>query len=137
MFAWLRSLTAVVVLSILGLLTFIARALLDWRYVYPDFGMSRTTVIIGAAIYVAIVLFWVWLIMAAAQGRRGAVIALFGLNFVLLFLLSGFPLSQLYCPSPCRTIWPIGEIIIWSSTFSGLIAALASGLYLWRRNKAE
>jgi hypothetical protein len=35
-----------------------------------------------------------------------------------------------WCPSPCRTGWPVMEISNWITLLSGLIAAIAVGIQL-------
>lgn len=52
-----------------------------------------------------------------------------------LIFLSGISLGGLvaYCPSPCRTAWPLMEIANWANVVTGAIAALAVGAHLWER----
>ena len=51
----------------------------------------------------------------------------------------GFGVGTLvsFCPSPCRTGWPVAEITIWVSLVAGLLAAILLGIQIWRGSSQE
>jgi hypothetical protein len=134
---WLTSLTAVIALNLISFINFIARSLLDWRYVYPDFippGSNQT--IFGAVLYLFIFGVWFWGLIATAQSSRGALIMM--MIFNLVFLLGvGLGTTLYFCPSPCPVIWPVSEVINWSNIIFGLLTPFISGLHLWAVHKRK
>ena len=69
---------------------------------------------VAGAIVIYLALFggWIWGLLSTVQGSRRGMIAMFSFNlFFLLIIAIGTLVS--YCPSPCRTGWPLGEILIW------------------------
>lgn len=52
----------------------------------------------------------------------GALLVLFGLATVISF-----------CPSPCQTAWPVGEIAIWSNLLVGISATVVVARNLFPR----
>jgi hypothetical protein len=133
---WLASRSGVVALSAIALLNFVARSLLDWRYVLPDMAdFSGTAALPTAAINVLLAVGWVWAILAAVQGSRRALIALAVLNLVLLVALA-VATTLVLCPSPCPTVWPVVEIVNWGNLIFGLLAAFSAWVS-WRRLAGE
>ncbi len=65
------------------------------------------------------------------QGGRRGIVALLGFDLFFLIVIAVGTLVA-YCPSPCRTAWPLGEIANWSSLAIGLLAAIALGLQFRR-----
>jgi hypothetical protein len=57
----------------------------------------------------------------------------FGLDVSIVFFLLIIAIGTLvsYCPSPCRTGWPLGEILIWLSLVFGVLASAATGFQIW------
>jgi hypothetical protein len=56
-------------------------------------------------------------------------IALLVFNLLLPFGM-GLSTFLFWCPSPCRTGWPVMEISNWFTLVSGLIAAVGVGIQL-------
>lgn len=122
---WLR--TGTLILSILGLLSFLARAFVDFRFVYAELGLEASALGFAILIHLALVGGWIWAIVAASRGRR-AIYVLLGYSVMLAVwgLYSIFAL----CPHPCRTGWPTGEISILSNVVIGAAAAAVTGVVL-------
>ena len=132
---WLTSLTAVIALNIISFINFIARSLLDWRYVYPDFMPAGSDQIVyGAVFYLFVFGIWFWALVAVTQASRGALVVMMVFNLVFLFGI-GLSTYFYFCPSPCPVIWPVSEIINWANMVFGLLTPLISGLHLWSVNK--
>lgn len=122
--------------SFAGLLAMLARTFLDYQYVYQGLGLTAVTS--GLATLVNLAMFGGWfyaLYASAARFSRGAMIA----NFVFNALLLVFGLSTVitFCPSPCPTGWPVGEIIIWSNIVIGIPALIISALAIFRAQPME
>jgi hypothetical protein len=128
---WILSLPSAITLAVISLLAFLGRAFIDFYYVFGEFGLSVGMV--GATIFIHLVLFggWIWCLLSAVQGSRRALIAVFGFNLFFLLFIAGGTLAS-YCPSPCRTAWPLGEITIWISLITGLFSAITLGIQLWQ-----
>ncbi len=126
--AWFTSLNGAVTLSVIALLTFVARAagidamLLDMtkdQAIEVALLMLWTMTLLGV---------WIWALLAAVRGRRGGVLA--ALIFSLLSaLLSGLALL-VFCAGKGCAAWPVGNIIIWAELITGLAASIALGLQL-------
>jgi hypothetical protein len=128
---WFMSLSGTISLTLLSLLVFLGRTFIDFYYVYGEFRLNVGMV--SGAILIHVVLFGGWILglLHAVKGSRRGLIAVFGFNlFFLLFIAVGTLVS--YCPSPCRTGWPVGEIAIWASLFAGLLAAISLGIQIWQ-----
>jgi len=101
--------------------------------VYREFNLDVGTVSLAMLANMALFGGWIWGLLSAAQGsRRGLITVLVFDLFFFLAIAVGTVLS--YCPSPCQTAWPIGEITIWASVVFGLIAPVATWLALRRTN---
>jgi hypothetical protein len=117
------------------LLVFLGRTFIDFYYVYEEFALNVGMV--SLVMLLNIVLFggWIWGLLSAVQGSRRGVIAVLVFDlFFLLVIAVGTLVS--YCPSPCRTAWPTGEIFNWLSLVAGLLASLSSGIHL-QKSKTE
>ena len=126
----LTSLNGAITFSVISLLVFLGRTFLDFYFVYEELALSVGMV--GLTILVNLVLFggWIWALFSAVQGSRRGLGAAFGFNlFFLLIIAVGTLVS--YCPSPCQTGWPVGEILIWANLVAGLLAAVAVGFPLF------
>ena len=133
---WLFSLQGAISLALISLLVFLGRTFIDFYYVYGEFNLNVGMV--NGAVLIHLVLFggWIWSLLFAVQGSHRGLIAVCGFNlFFLLFIAVGTLVS--YCPSPCRTGWPLGEIAIWISLFVGLIASISLGVQIWRGSQEE
>ncbi|MBI2862465.1 MAG: hypothetical protein HYX89_06575 [Chloroflexi bacterium] len=129
MISWFTSLNGAITLSLVALLTFVGRTFVDYQYVYPEFFPSPGQALVSITINVALVGGWIWALLAVASGKRGGLIAV--LLFALL-LSVGFGVATLvaFCPSPCPTAWPLGEVANWINLIAGVVAAVAVGLQL-------
>jgi len=128
---WFTSLRGAIAFTLISLLVYLGRAFIDFYYVFGEFGLGVGMV--GAVIFIYLALFggWIWALLSAVQGSRLGLIIAFGFNlFFLLFIAVGTLVS--YCPSPCQTGWPLGEIGIWASFIAGLLATIPLGVQIWR-----
>jgi hypothetical protein len=127
---WFLSLSGAITLTIISLLIFLGRAFVDFYYVFGEFGLDVSMVAGAIVIYLALFGGWIWGLLSAVQGSRRGMIAMFSFNlFFLLIIAIGTLVS--YCPSPCRTGWPLGEILIWLSLVFGVLASAATGVQIW------
>jgi hypothetical protein len=136
MFTWIKSFSGAIVLTVISLLVFLGRTFIDYYFVYSEFGLGIDMV--GITILFNLILFggWIWALLSAVQGTRRALFAVFGFNlFFLLVIAVGTLVS--YCPSPCETGWPLGEIGSWASFAAGLLATIALGNQIWRGDQQE
>jgi len=130
MITWIKSLNGAITLAVISLLVFLGRTFIDFYFVYDEFALDIGMIGITILFHLALFGGWIWGLLAAVQGSRRALIVVFGFNlFFLLFIAVGTLVS--YCPSPCRTGWPLGEIMIWSSFGAGLLAAISLGIQIW------
>lgn len=130
--AWLRSRNGVIVVLTLSLISFIARSAMEWKYVYPFFmEMSFSNVSVMLGINLLLVIAWIWALLNFSKGRKGPYRTLWGMSLMQL-LYNGLMSSFIFCPTPCPTIWPVGEILIQSGTVSGLLGIFS----LWSYNRS-
>jgi hypothetical protein len=132
--AWFTSLNVAITLSVVALLTILARiTFLDALFV-SEFrkGFSEDQpwpIALSMLGYMAFVGGWIWALLAAKRGSRGGMIV--ALVFSLLVALGGGLLTLLvFCPTPCPTISPLSDIVIWAQLIVGLAASAALGLQL-------
>jgi len=128
---WFRSRRGAVVLSAAAFLAFLERALLDWRYVFPEFVPKTDTVTaaVSVAFYVACAAAWLWALSAASRGSRGGLRAL--LVLALLFgVVMGVATPTALCRFPCQTAWPLMEVSNWVGLVIGVLAAAAATIRL-------
>lgn len=115
-------------LSWAALLGFFARLIIDFRYVYveqmPD--LSATVVVI--VVYTVFVGGWVAALLALAAGQRRGALACLGLS--LLPILLGVSTEVAFCPTPCDTAAPIGDILNWVCLALGVTSAISLIAYL-------
>lgn len=129
---WFTSLNGAVTLSVIALLTLLARSMgLDAMFVMPDeMGISQDQPVTVALFMLwAMALFggWIWALLAAVRGGRGGLIA--ALIFSLLSgLLGGFSLVA-FCVPSCAAP-PVGNIIVLAELITGLAASAALGFQL-------
>ena len=128
---WFVSLKGAITLSVISLLVYLDRAFIDFYFVFGEFGLDLGMVTLAMLFYLALFGGWIWALLVAVQGSRRGLYALFGFDlFFLLVIAVGTLVS--YCPSPCQTAWPLGEIANWTSLVIGILAAVSLGLHLWR-----
>jgi hypothetical protein len=54
-------------------------------------------------------------------------------GYATLLIAYGLVTSITLCPSPCQTMWPLGEIAIWSNYVLGIPTVTFVGLSLWAK----
>jgi hypothetical protein len=129
---WIASTRAVTVWSTLAMLAFIERALFDFRYVFPEELPDDPLSVAGAtAVYLLFVAAWTWGLLAAQGGSRAALRMLIVLPLITLVGL-GLGTLTAFCPSPCETAWPFGELSNWAGLVLGLVAVVSAALALLR-----
>lgn len=113
-------------LSLLAFAVGIGRTLIDWGVVYPELGMVSDAAGMFPRLVAYSLIFgvWAWALTAMARGqRRGVWVAL-----VLTLIANvglGVGTTVAFCPTPCQTLWPIGELWNWATTLTGAAAAVA------------
>jgi len=120
------------VLSVLAFAIAIGRTLIDWGFVYPEFGFTQpASVGLTLAVYSTIFGVWAWSLVGVASGRRRATWVTLGLTLLLNVML-GISTTVALCPTPCQTIWPVGELWNWATTLFGIAAVVALARQLRR-----
>jgi hypothetical protein len=127
------SLNTVILLASLAYLSGIARLMLEVRFVTEIMNaMPADQPAQVALIMLPIVLLfggWLWALLSASHNHRRGLVGL--LVFSLLLALGwGLGTAISFCPTPCATVWPLGDIIVWANIIIGAIAALAITIYL-------
>lgn len=119
-----RSRNVALAFSSISLLSFMGRTFLDYGYVFHELGISKSDIL---PITVGILAFyggWLWALIAAGKNSRKGFFGLLIYNSLLLLL--GISTFTTLCPSPCTTVWPLGELLMWSNVVIGLMAILAT-----------
>jgi hypothetical protein len=119
-------------LSGAALLSFVARAFVDFRFVYAELGLDAGALGFAILFHLVVLGGWIWAIVAASHGRRAMYVLL---SYAILVVMWGAYTLRALCPSPCRTGWPVGEIAIWSNVVIGLPAAVVAAIVLFRRTR--
>lgn len=117
-----------VILSVAAFLSFVARAFVDYGFVYRQIYPSTGSIGILILVYLGFIAGWIWAILAASHKAQRAMYALLIYGAIIL-LHAGVTLVS-FCPFPCRTGWPIGQVVILASLLCGLAAVVAAGLSL-------
>jgi hypothetical protein len=127
---WYLSLHGAITFALIALLVFLGRAFIDFYYVYGEFGLQLG--IVSGAVLIHTLLFggWIWSLLSAAQASRRGLCSLFGFNS-FFFIVMGVGTLVFYCPSPCRSGWPLGEIVNWTSLIVGFVAGISIGYQIW------
>jgi len=134
MISWFKSFYGTISLGVISLLVFLGRTFIDYYFVYSEFDLGTNMVGITILLNLILIGGWIWGFLSAVQGNRRGLIAVFGFNlFFLLVIAIGTLVS--YCPSPCETGWPLGEIGSWASFTAGLLATIALGNQIWRKDQ--
>lgn len=129
---WLKKNNTAVMLSTLSLLLMLERVFLDFRYVAMEMEAPRDMMPFTAPyLAFAFLVFggWIWALLAAQRGGRGALIAL--LAFSLLNLVFGVSTVAILCPTPCHTAYPITDILVYAQIVISLAAMVSAGLARW------
>lgn len=118
---WLISSKGVILVSILGLLGFIAYAFLVSRYVLEGLTPGTAAALIETLIVLVIVSGWVWgLLSASAGNQNGWIILLISSLLPVLFTL-----YDLIFYSPIPYGWPLLQIVVWVTFLTNAIACVA------------
>ena len=120
---------AAIILSLAALLSFLARTFLDFRFVYLEIGLDIRSLSVATILNLAFFAGWIWALIVASHTGRKAMYALLALD--VLLLLFGITTLTSFCPSPCPTAWPLGEVLIWSNLLIG-IPAVATAIMALR-----
>jgi hypothetical protein len=127
---WFTSLEGAVTLSAVAFVVFVARSLLDFQFVIGQEVASTTAQeAIAVLFYTALVGGWLWAMFAAARSSRAGLIAALLFDLVFAFGL-GIGTLVSFCPSPCPTAGGLMETANWANLVTGLLAVVATGLYL-------
>ena len=118
------SLNGAISLSVLALLAFLGRTMLDWRYEYPVFDPSGSMDTSMTLTFLVLVGIWLWGIVATVRGSRRGLIAI----LVMVLLLDVvFALSTYFflCQPWTGCIgWPNAWPWNWTQLFLGLLSAV-------------
>jgi hypothetical protein len=120
---------AAIVLSLAALLSFLARTFLDFRFVYEEIGLDVPSLSVATILNLAFFAGWIWALIVASHAGRKAMYALLALD--VLLILFGLSTLTSFCPSPCQTAWPLGEVLIWSNLLIG-VPAVATAIMALR-----
>ncbi len=119
------------ILSAGAFLAFIARALIDYGFVYREVYPSTRSIGILTLVYLGFIAGWIWALLAASHKIRRAMYAL--LAYGAIIVLHGGVTLVSFCPFPCRTAWPVGQVVIWSNLLAGIAAVVAALFSLARK----
>jgi hypothetical protein len=115
-------------LSLAAFLGFFARSIIDFRYVYveqmPDLSATVTVIVV----YTVFVGGWVVALLALAAGQQRGALACLVLS--LLPILLGVSTEVAFCPTPCDTAAPVGDILNWVCLALGVASAISLVAYL-------
>jgi hypothetical protein len=125
--------TAALILSAVALLSFLARAFVDFGFVYEELGFDAAAIGFAILVHLALVGGWIWAIVAASHRGRAMYVLL---GYAVVLVIWGLFTMRTLCPSPCRTGWPVGETAIWSNVVTGVLAAALAAAALYRRKTA-
>jgi len=110
--------------ALLALAISLGRTLLDWGFVFPEFGFTDPASVLGAMVfYVVIFSGWILALLSIARGGRAGLWVALALTLLLNVGL-GLGTTVAFCPTPCRTLWPVGELWNWATTLSGIAASV-------------
>jgi hypothetical protein len=110
--------------ALLALAISLGRTLLDWGFVFPEFGFKDPASVLGAMVfYVVIFTAWILALLSIARGGRAGLWVALALTLLLNVGL-GLGTTVAFCPTPCRTLWPVGELWNWATTLSGIAASV-------------
>jgi hypothetical protein len=118
------------ILSGAVLLSFLARTLVDNRFVYAELDLDPTSYAWMTAISITFYAIGIAALVLASHGKRWALYVL--LAYSGLLVAFGVVTQRSLCPSPCLTAWPVGEIANWSNLVIGIPATILVGLAIYR-----
>ncbi len=113
-------------LSLASFVSVLARGFLDWAYVLPEFtNMSDVAAVAMSMVgYLAFFAIWLWALIAAVQAARRAVIAVLVFN-ALAAIGWGLATALFLCPTPCQTVPPLSDVLVWANVIVGATATVA------------
>ena len=97
-------------LSVATLLSFLARAFIDYGFVYRELYHGTRPISILTLAYIAFIGGWIWALLAASHNTSRAMYVLLGYNAIVVLHAGGTQLA--FCPFPCQTAWPLGQVVI-------------------------
>lgn len=112
-------------------LSFLARTFIDYRFVYEEINLTITSLGLVTLFNLAFFGGYAWALASASHRSRRAMYVL--LVYDALLVLFGVSTLISFCPSPCETAWPLGEIIIWSNLVVGIPATVVVAVNLFSR----
>lgn len=121
--------TAALVLSGGALLSFLARTFVDYRFVYEEINLATGSLATVTAFNLLFFGGWIWALVLASHGGRLAMGVL--LAYAALLVVFGAATIVSFCPTPCQTFWPVGEIVIWSNVVIGVPAVVLAARTLF------
>jgi hypothetical protein len=124
---------AALLLSVATLLSFLARALIDYGFVYRELYHGTRPIGILTLVYLAFIAGWIWALLAASHNTRPAMYVLLVYGAITALHAGGTQVA--FCPFPCRTAWPLGQVVIWLNLLLG-IPAVVVALFSLRRTPA-
>jgi hypothetical protein len=126
MYLWITSLKGTITLSVIALLAFVGYTFLESRYFLEQWIPGVTAAAVETVIVIAITGGWLWALFAAADGSRGALIA------VLIFgALPGLmTLYDLIFYSPIPYGWPLMQIMVWTTFVTSVLGTVVVALQL-------
>ena len=118
---WLTSSKGAILVSILGLLVFVAYAFLVSRYVLEELTPGISAALIETLIVLVIVGVWVWgLLSASADNQSGWIVLLISSLLPTLFTLYDL---AFYSPIPYG--WPLLQTVVWITLVTNVAACIA------------
>ena len=91
---------AALILSVATLLSFMARAFIDYGFVYRELYPTTGSIGILTLVYVAFLAGWIWALLSASHMAKRAMYALLAYGAIIA-LHAGVTLYS-FCPFPCR-----------------------------------
>jgi hypothetical protein len=124
---WLGTWRGVLWTGGLAAVMFLVRAFMDFRFVYPEFTAADDlgTATLSFAVYGGVAAVWIWALIAVARERRRGAVAvalLAGVWLVVMWLATAIA----FCPFPCPSLFPLGEIVNTGGLLAGLLAVAAA-----------
>ena len=122
---------AAVLLSVATLLSFLARALIDYGFVYRELYHGTRPIGILTLVYLVFIAGWIWALLAASHNTRRAMYTL--LAYGAIIALHAGVTQVVFCPFPCRTAWPLAQAAIWLNLLLGIPAVAVAVVSLRRK----
>lgn len=117
---WMASSKAAILVSILGLLAFVAYAFLVSRYVLEGLTPGVISALVETLVVLVIVAAWVWGLLSASAGNHSGWIVL----LISSLLPTLFTLYDLSFYSPIPYGWPLLQIVVWVAFLTNAVACI-------------